>query len=316
MSDDTDDTDDETTTIRFDNLQGAFDAGQVVGGLRNALIARVMTVKSDDETISIPVGLVDGEHGDQIVVLKDVINTLDSRAIGPRRREGNAVLTEEASFIEHLKRWGSSQTIVYADTKALGFVAVLDDHPEGSDVTSTAWRKHRATYACPRSAEWKIWTDKDGEAMRQTEFADFIETRLEDIRKGRRPDEDGNEVVIADSPAPLDLLTLARNLHIRTKGEFTREINPNTGDHILINKSQTETGSTQIPRAFYIAIPVFEGGNIYQLEARVRFKLTEAGPAFLYTLHRRAEVERDAFGEVRARIGAETGYQMLAGLPG
>jgi uncharacterized protein YfdQ (DUF2303 family) len=259
----------------------------------------------------IPVALVteiddEGAPVTSVKVLTGVIEEMDKRAPGPRRRTGSVRLTDEDSFIAFVNRWGSVDTVIYADTSALAFAAVLDDHPIGDDINGLAasrWREHRATYACPRSPEWQAWTANDEKWLTQTAFADFIEARLEDMVK-------------ADAcAAPLDVLQMARQLHIRTKGTFQREVNQTTGDSILVNKTETETGSTVIPRAFAIAIPVFEGGERYQIEARVRFGFVEGVPRFSYTLHRRKEIERDAFGAVRRKIDSATGRLVLAGTP-
>jgi uncharacterized protein YfdQ (DUF2303 family) len=262
----------------------------------------------EDEATKVPVTLETDEEGTRRVRLaSDILAELDKRLPGPTRREGTVLVTEVASFIDFVKRFGGDNTIVYADTKALGFTAVLDDHPAGAapmtDAGFAAWRKHRATYSCPRSPEWITWTANDGRALKQDEFADFLEGRLEDM------------IAAEGFPKPIDVLGVARQLHIKTKGTFQREVNPTNGDHILVNKQETETGSTVIPRAFLIAVPVFEGGDRYQVEARVRFAIGGAGPVFSYTLHRRAEIERDAFNGVRAVIEKETARLVLAGQP-
>jgi uncharacterized protein YfdQ (DUF2303 family) len=250
-----------------------------------------------DPKIGIPVDVT--ASGD-IQINADALTELDRR-YAARPRTGTTQLTEVDSLIEHIKRWGSDATIVYADNAAMAFVAVLDDHP--ADPTTTAARTHRATYACPRSAEWLCWTALDGKPQGQTQFADFIEARLEDL-------------VGADGmPKPTDVLTVARQLNILTKGTFQREINPTNGDSIFVCKTETDAKSTQIPRAFMLAIPVFDGGVRYQIEARIRFTLIGGVPQFTYVLHRRGETERDAFGEVRAKVGKETGRLVLAGTP-
>lgn len=230
----------------------------------------------------------------------DALAELDTR-YAKRPRAGTTQLTEVDSLIAHVLRWGSEQTVIYADTAALSLTAVLDDHP--ADPTTTAARQHRAHYACPRSAEWTAWTALDSKPQGQTQFADFIESRLEDMVGG------------PGYPAPTDVLQVARTLNIMTTGQYRREINPTNGDYVFTAKQDTDSKSTQIPRAFLIAIPVFDGGTRYQIEARVRFTLTENRPAFSFTLYRRAEIERDAFGEVRAKVAKETGRLVLAGVP-
>lgn len=237
----------------------------------------------------------------------EILAELDARMPGPRRRKGTVVLTDVSSFVQYLARYQRADaSVIYADVSGMRFEAVLDEHPIAdaqADTVGTMWREFRATYACPRSPEWQAWTSFDGKPMKQEAFADFLEARLEDMTSAE------------GLPKPLEVLDVARKLHIRTKGEFRRELNPTNGDYILVNKTETTAESTQIPRAFAIAIPVFEGGTRYQLEARVRFAIGEAGPAFSYTLHRRVEIERDAFGEVRSTIETQTKLPVLSGRP-
>lgn len=268
-----------------------------------------------DPNLTVPVSLVTTPNGgSEVRLAKDVLEALDARRPGPASREGTTQLTEVDSFIAYLKGWAvADRAVIYADTAALRLTAVLDEHPRGP--TDTAWRKHRAVYSCPRAAEWTAWTSAADRPMTQTAFGDWIEMRLEDLRKGRTVDAEGKEVEIAGSPAPTDMLTVARKLIIKTEGTFQRDINPTTGDSILVNKHETKGGSTQIPRAFWICIPCFEGGEAYQIECRLRFALVDGQPMFSFTLHRAKEIERDAFGEVRVKVATETGMLVLAGTP-
>lgn len=285
----------------IDNIRTALDAGKELA----AIEARIGDLSHPEHAeVSVPVALVQKDGVTRVEMITDALAELDRRLTGPRRRTGIAKLTEVESFIAHVLRWGDpKRSTIYADTAAMSFTAVLDDHPPTPAPTDTAWREHRATYSCPRSAEWREWTARDGRAMRQTEFADFLESRLEDL-------------VAADgAPAPLEVLKMARQLTIKTKGTFQREVNPTTGDFVLVNKTETEQGSTEIPRMFVIALPVFEGGVRYQIEARVRFTLADGTPQFAFVLHRRAEIERDAFSAIRQQVAEATKLQVFAGSP-
>ncbi|HSR79124.1 MAG TPA: DUF2303 family protein [Xanthobacteraceae bacterium] len=289
--------DDEIPT-KIDEL---LSAGEAAAGVT----PRVMWLEHPEEgDTKIPLALEhQGDGESRVVVLDKALESLDARRTGPPRRKGTTRLSEVDSFIAHLLRWGSTATVIYADTAALAFTAVLDDHPPGPENGDTAWREHRAHYACPRSAEWKAWTEREGKPMAQGEFGDWIESRLEDLVTGK------------GKPAPTEILMMARQLHIRTKGTYERVVDPTSGDYSMVSKSETEPGSTVIHRAFDLAIPVFEGGGRYQLEARVRFVIPESKPAFTFILHRRAEIERDAFMEVRAKVANETKMLLLAGTP-
>jgi uncharacterized protein YfdQ (DUF2303 family) len=286
--------------VNIDHRINDTDTAAAIEAGRKAADAKARTTWLEhpkDTAIRVPMAL--GADGD-LEVQADALAELDKRFAG-RPRAGVTALTEVDSFIAYLQRWGTESTVVYANNASMSFEAVLDDHPP--DGSTAAARAHRATYTCPRSNEWNTWAALDGKALTQQQFADFIESRLEDLVGG-----DG-------FPAPTSVLQVGRSLNILTKGEFRRDLNPTTGDSILVCKTETDAKSTQIPRAFLIAIPVFEGGERYQVEARVRFALLEARPTFSFTLHRRAEIERDAFGEVRDKVAKQTERLVLAGTP-
>jgi hypothetical protein len=108
---------------------------------------------------------------------------------------------------------------------------------------------------------------------------------------------------------------MARNLQIHTKGRYERMVNPTTGAYSMICSQDMEKTSTEIPRAFLAALPVFEGGEVYRVEMRIRFQLVDAAPSFAFSMHRRAEIERDAFGAVRQVAEKKTGLPMFSGDP-
>ncbi len=290
----------------------ARDLHDIEGGVSSLLIAGEEMCHVGDRHEFVPppdpghviVKLVqDGDGGKSVVAADDIMSAIDARAASPRDRRGSVRLSEVDSLIAYINRYKSTNTIAWANVEGFAFAIVLDDHPAGAPSAGAAWRNHRASYACPRSPEWQAWCALDGKWQTQEAFADFIESRLEDLR------------ALDGYPKPLDMLSMARNLLVRTAGTFQRSINPTTGDGILVNKTETTAESTQIPRAFLIGIPVFENGTPYQVEARVRFGLVEGRANFAYTLHRRKEIERDAFGDVRTKIATETGALMLAGTP-
>lgn len=254
----------------------------------------------DAEGVGVPITI--DVHG-SVQPRADIMAALDARLPVPARRKGVATFTELDSLIQYVERFKNPETTAYAMTASAKIVVVFDEHPSGGDVLRAAWREHRATYECPKSPEWIAWAELDGKPIAQDKFADFLESRLEDL------------AAVEGYPAPAEVLTMARQLTIRTRGTFTRDFNPTTGDSILVNRNETDAGSTVIPRAFMLGIPVFEGGDRYRVEARIRFAFADGRPMFSYTLHRRKELERAAFDEVRKRIAEATGLPVLAGHP-
>lgn len=275
-------------------------AAAIESGRRSADVNRRLVVFE-----GVPV--VAGADGGAAVA-KDLLAELDARRPTPVRRKGTATLAELESFVEHVNRFKGPATVAFADVARFRVAAIFDYNPAGSaserDGDKLAgWMEHRAVYVCPRSPEWVAWTERDGRPMTQTEFADFVEARLEDLRSGSKD----------DYPKPVDVLAMARNLMVRTSGTFQRTIDPTTGTGTLIAKTEHGAESTKIHRAFLLGLRVFEGGELYAVEARVRFSLVEGRPAFSYQLYRRAELERDAFADVRAKVAEGTQVPVYAG---
>lgn len=258
---------------------------------------------TDHDTI--PVALV--RLGETMRPLVELIALRDERAPAPRRRKGTATFTELPSFVAHVNRFKDASTVIFADIGTPRLTAVLDYSPGGAELPR--WGQHRSVYTLPLSAKWVEWTEHDGEAMTQEAFAEFIEAHADDIRT---PSGDSGE---ADLPAASELLTMARNLVIRSRGEFSRSINPTTGEFALISKHENTAESTKIPRGFLLGIPVFEAGALYAVEARMRFTMSNGRPFFSYVLVSPDDKQRDAFGEVRALAEQRTGVPVLAGSP-
>jgi uncharacterized protein YfdQ (DUF2303 family) len=239
---------------------------------------------------------------------RELMDENDKRSPAPLRRQGKATLHELDSFIEYVNRYKGNESLVVVNQKEFSATAILNAHPAGPGVGAqaasdggAAWQDFRATYSCPRSPEWIWWTERDGKQFNQEQFAQAIEERLDDIAGE------------AGFPEKLDVLEMARNLTIRSSGEFRRTIDPTTGTGILVNKTEHGAESTKIFRAFKVALRVFDGGALFGVEARIRFELRDGKAFFSYQLHRRNDVEREAFADVRSEIKDRCQIPVLAG---
>jgi uncharacterized protein YfdQ (DUF2303 family) len=257
---------------------------------------------------AVPVRFTEEDGGSRVELATDVAEYMERNSIAPLRRKGNTVLAELGTFVEFVNRYKSEHSAIYADIDSMSLVCVFNEAPGGAG-GGAAWRDHRAIYAAPRSPAWIEWTRLDAREMDQDTFADFLEAHLEHLITGR--DVDGKHY-----PAPTEVLQMARDLTVLTKGTFKRSINPTNGSTILECKNEEDTGSTVIPRAFLIAIPVFDGGAPYQVECRIRMQMTNGRPMFRYQMHRRTEIERDAFMETRIVAADITQLPLYAGKAG
>ena len=267
----------------------------------------------------IPIAVVPA--GAKLEVLTNVLATQDERAAAPRARRGTANHLELTSFNAHVNRFKDGDSVVFADPTKGSLVAVFDYHRagpppktgggvDGEGPGAARWGRHRATYSCPHSKEWKLWVEHNEEEMTQDEFGDFIDANMKDLVT-----PDANGAINTDFASPTTILTAARKLTIVLEGQYKREFNETTGETNLICQTTHGPNSTKIPRAFGIGIPVYEGGDRWVVEVRVRFSLNGGHPKFLYSLHEIDRIEREAFLEVRTKVAKETSLPVFVGAP-
>ena len=235
-----------------------------------------------------------------VQVLTDVMAARDALAPAPRRREGTAVLHEQQSFIDHVNRFKSDHTAIFAASNKL--TAIYDYHPEGPEVTHAAWRRHQAVYVCPFSEEFHAWRGKAGNWLSLDAFAEFVEERFDDIASEK------------GYPDRKTVLMLARDFEHVATGTVTRRRDPRTGDYTMTSKVATdEKKSTTVPSAFLIAVPIYAGGDLRAIEARIRLKVDQGNPSIAFDLHRVNEHIREAFAKIREEVAAATELPVFAG---
>jgi len=282
------------TNGSIDNIATALAAGAEMVELEKRM----------DAIGGVPIVLLTGTQ--RVEVPKQAIDIAEQLSATPRRRKGTAHHTELESFVDHVKRFAGDHSAIFADVDALTLTAVFNYHPSGAEQGNAAWCDHRAVYECPLSDRWKLWTEMSGKMLRQEQFAQFIEDNLEDLTSS----EEGEEY-----PSPIDVLEMARKLQLHTKGVFSRRVDARTGAYELVCKEETQAVNTSIPRAFMIAIPVFEAGELWRCEARMRCRVDTGFPMLGFEVHRHAEIVREAFTEVRGAAKGKTGLPLFAGTP-
>lgn len=214
----------------------------------------------------------------------------------PARKRGDTRVQDQAGFLAVFNRHKTpDSTVIYADRKAAAFRAVFNDHtPEGA-----GWRDHTATYACPKSNEWQIWTKHDGEKMTQEAFARFIEQNLVDIYE----------------PAAAHMLEISRELVAKKSANFSSSIRLSNGSHQFHYdediKGSTKSGNLEVPETFVIGLPVFLNGEAYKIQARLRYRIKEQQLEMWYELVRPHDVYEDAFNAVHKAIADATGCEIV-----
>lgn len=224
------------------------------------------------------------------------IESLERFSLTPDRKRGTVKMNDAKSFIEFFNIHATTYSSIYASINPPKFVGVLDDHGTGP-----AWREFRVEYTCPHSAEWLEWTRNDKKAMKQSEFAAFIESNLPDI---------------VDPPGA-DMLEISRTLEAKKKVNFASGIRLANGQQELTYEEDIQgtasKGKLQIPETFKLGIQVLEGGEPYAIECRLRYRINDANLAMWYELVRPHKILEDAAKAVWEQIAVDTNRRIYNG---
>lgn len=246
---------------------------------------------------------------------------LDARRSEPERRRGTAELGDLASFVAHVKRFADDDSIVFATpAPSPKLVAVLDYHRAGA-TASPRFGGHRSVYTFPVSEEWQTWSVVHGVARQQEPFAALIEERVLDLADPQSAGESAKAMVAllgCSFASPAKLLELSRGLSLRVNTRVAKAVNLSSGESQLQYATEHADDSGQplkVPGAFLLAIPVFKGGSLYQIPARLRYRVSSGTISWTVDLYRLEQVLEHAFGEACELVRKETGLPLLVGSP-
>lgn len=242
----------------------------------------------------------DGDKVGQFAVIHNnySLHDLDEYLDRPRRLMATQRMHTVESFCRYVTAFKGTPTIILADVNSTVFKAALDYHEPGNKPSHC---DHVAIYTCPLSDEWELWTKHDGEKFTQADFARFLEENLVDIVE----------------PDGATMYEITRTLEAKKKVEFKSGVRLESGSVQLQYNEDTEAkgkGSVDIPATFKIGLPVFQGGVRYELDAFLRYRITDQGGlSFHYDLHRPHRLLDDAFTGIAEKIKADTSVEPFFG---
>ncbi len=241
------------------------------------------------------------------VVLPEGYRTesLESILASPLRKKGNTTLNDAVSFIAVVNDQKGDTTRLYSTINPPTFTAVFNDHASvAGGGWRAGWRDHRAVYNAPLSPEWKTWVGASGRHQTQADFAQFIETNLPDIAE----------------PVGAVVLEVARTLEAKKKVNFASSVRLSDGSTQFTYEEDVQgsaqKGQLQVPEVFVLAIPVFENGELWKLEAQLRYRIADGGKLTIwYELLRPHKVIEAAVDDLRTTIAEKTELPILVGSP-
>jgi hypothetical protein len=279
---------------------------------------------------------------------QDLKPVVDKWRPNPERRKGTATLLDLASFIAHAQRFKTPESAVFVTEEPPRFTSVLNYHDRvnsegwapggdpGAPVPLPRFGDHRGVYAPAFSPEWQAWAGEegaDGEWLDQAQFSALIVDNARDIFDlgTFRPGEALGELAtwfasrFGRNLAPEQffagtqrLLDLAEGLTVTVEDKVEDTARLDGGAQTIAWSGKTST-SVEVPGAFVIAIPVFDGGDPYQIPARLRFKLVPYGESKRVTwkvdLYGVKRTLRACLADMRETVNKGTGLPSFLGSP-
>lgn len=227
----------------------------------------------------------DGSH--DVHDLTEAIRDLDQRA--PAVKAGTYVVTTPEALIDYLGKHGLTRTEVWSNASAGTIKAVIDAHDEAGK--AAGHEQHSVTLRLPFSDDWREWTRSDGTYVTQVQFAEHIEDHLPNFIE----------------PNGATMLELAQTFTATTKVDFDSSQRLRSGETSVSYREDHaaaagKKGSIAIPDTFRLGVQVFDGGQPWQIDARLRYRIVDGRLALAYKLVRPGDTLRDAFGEVVAEV--------------
>lgn len=233
---------------------------------------------------------------------KDITEAVEKAQDHPCRKRGTVQLKDIASLLAYAKDQCATEIgYIYADPDTRTVTAVFNDQRH---LDYAGWRDHKAAYKAEFTPEFKKWMDKNGTAMTQTEFAEFVEDNFADITE----------------PAAQHMLDMATTIQAKTDINFASAKRLQNGQ---VQLQYTETidaraganGALEIPKEFTLGLRIFKNGGGYRLKARLKYRLNAGALKFWYELDRPERSIEDAFDGYVVTLREQSGYQVLLGAP-
>ena len=240
-------------------------------------------------------------NGAPVLILPQGMNvkTFETTMLAPLRKKGTVTLNDAESFVAVVVDQKTDYTRLFSTISPPTFTAVFNHNADGA-----GWGDHKAQYNAPLAPEWKAWTGIDGKKLNQVEIAQFIENNLVDVAE----------------PEGATLLEICRTLEAKKKVTFASSIRLSDGNNQFTFSEEVQgsaqQGQLSIPEVFVIGVPVFENGEKWRVDVRLRYRIEEGGRLVMWVeLVRPHKVIEEAVKELRARIAEGTGMAILNGTP-
>lgn len=222
----------------------------------------------------------------------DLRYELEESKATPNRVTGFQEVHNPESFIAWLAKHGTDTSEVWADITRTTITGIVNASAGAGK--PYGWHDYGVRYQIRKTPGWAAWLAKDGQMLKQEDFAEHIEDRLIDI---------------VDPPAAT-MLELAQSFQAARSGRFEAAKRLSNGQTTLewretIDATAGSANRIPIPDTFDIALQAFEGSGVYRVTARLRYRIQQGGLLMGYKLNRPEDILRRGFQDVVDAVTAE-----------
>ncbi|MFC4668174.1 DUF2303 family protein [Seohaeicola nanhaiensis] len=259
----------------------------------------------------------------------------------PHRRTGTAKHKTLESLIDWANRFKSGNSVIYAnpDPANPSLTCIANYHAEGgaSETGPDATARHLdhvGRYDFPLSREWKAWQAITKEAITKDRFCEFIEANAKDLidptpallqQDKVKPTEEWEKRLIAVAAKIMgrfgqvrQLIELGRQFQVHENSSLEVSRDPDSGASRFQFTAEHQDAAGRplsIPNLFLIAIPIFQGGDLYRLPLRFSYRKSGAELKFILNLYDAETAFETACDEAAQKAAEETGLPLFIGEP-
>lgn len=261
----------------------------------------------------------------------------------PSRRRGVARLADIDSLVAWANRFKGETSALFAkpDLNSPTLTCIADYHASGApDPTnpkgdpSARHMQHRAVYDFPLSDEWRAWMGVSGQPLEKDVLGEFIEAQAKDVMdptpailKGAISDKNEPwENRLIETAMKIEgrygqlhqLLAMSKRFQVYETADLKVATNRDTGESEIqfLNEHKGPDGKPlNIPNLIIIAIPVFEGGALYRMPVRFRYRKAGAAVKFILSIYNPERAFKAAVEEAAQGARDATGLPLFFGTP-
>lgn len=224
--------------------------------------------------------------GDTPVLIKDEhgnYQSLESFLKNPTRTRLNETLQVFDSFIEAVDtRFNKDAAAIYTVPNSqrkfndFKFIAYANDCRKYH-----AWREEFTfIFKSEFMKNARDWIECDEKLMSQDDFALFLDKHINDIRCV-------DPELQRQFPTQMELFNFVSTLQDSKSDRFTRKVNIQNGDMTVSLERESDDGTKQqlkLFERFPIVLQIYEGFPMYQVTAKLRFRIRDGQVAFWYDI--------------------------------